>query len=163
MADRDPVPPEAYTTALVLLGARELSEAQLRTRLLRRACRPGDVDEAIARLKRDRTLDDGRVARAAARLEASIRHRGRARVLQRLRQLGIDPDIAQGAVEDVFADVDETGLLDRAIERRLKGIAPAALDRRATSRLVRSLVAQGFRPSAVFARLRAHGTAVESD
>lgn len=148
---------DAYTTALTLLSARELSETQLRTRLIRRGCDPEDVEQAITRLKRDRTLDDGRVARAAARLEASIRHRGPGRVVQRLRRLGIDADTARGAVDEIFADIDQTALLDRAIERRLKGAAPTGLDRRATARLVRALTAQGFPLSAILSRLRARG------
>ena len=59
----------------MLLGQRELSEAQLRARLARRGCDPDAIDQALDRLKRDRTLDDGRVARAAARLEAGVRRR----------------------------------------------------------------------------------------
>lgn len=158
MADRESPQRNAYTTALILLGARELSEAQLRSRLLRRRCDPEDVEQAIARLKNDRTLDDRRVAGAAARLEATIRHRGPTRVLQKVRQLGIDATIAQGVVDELFADVDATALLDRAIARRIKGASPASLDRRATAKLVRALVAQGFRPSAIYKRLRAQGT-----
>lgn len=157
MSERESPARDAFTTGLTLLSVRELSEAQLRARLLRRQCDPDDVERAIERLKRDGSLDDRRVARAAARMEASIRNRGRSRVLQRLRQLGIASDIARQAADDVFADIDERALLDRALERRLKGVAPTALDRRATARIVRGLVAQGFPPSAIFKRLRERG------
>jgi regulatory protein len=148
---------DAYATALALLATRELSEAQLRARLLRRECDPDDVERTIERLKGDGSLDDRRVARAAARREASVRHRGRSRALQRVRQLGIATDIAINAVDEAFAEVDEVALLDRAIERRLRGAPPSSLDQRATARIVRALLAQGFEPGAVFARLRAQG------
>ena len=87
--------PDAYTAALVMLGQRELSEAQVRTRLARRGCDADAITDALERLKRDRTLDDGRVARAAARLEAGIRHRGPARVRQRLQSMGLADDVVR--------------------------------------------------------------------
>src|SRR5688572_29662847 len=109
----------------MLLSARELSEAQLRTRLTRRELDPDEIDSTIQKLRQDGTLNDRRVAPAAARMESTIRHRGRARVLQKLRQMGIDGSIAESAVSEVFEDVDENALLDRAFERRLRGKAPA--------------------------------------
>jgi SOS response regulatory protein OraA/RecX len=154
---------DAYTTALRLLASRELSAAQLRAKLLRRRFEPDAVEAAIDTLSRDGSLDDGRVARAAARLEASVRHRGRARVVQRVRQLGIAPDVVQAAVAEVFADVDEAMLLDRALERRLRGAELQSLDRRALSRLVRSLLSQGFSSPAIQARLRARGTSDDKE
>jgi regulatory protein len=147
-------PPDAYTTALVLLGQRELSEAQLRTRLLRRGCLPEAVDDAVSRLRADRTLDDARVARARARLEAGIRGRGPARVRQRLQALGLAPDVVQQAVAEAFEDVDEDALLDAALERRLRGATLQELDDRARARLVRGLVGQGFSLSMVLKRVR---------
>ena len=48
-------------------------------------------------------------------MESAIKHRGRARVLQKIRQAGIDGDIAEDAVREVFEDVDEDALLDRAL------------------------------------------------
>ena len=145
---------DAFTVALTLLAQRELSEAQLRTRLTRRKIESGDIDEAIARLKADGTLDDRRVAVAAARLESAIRGRGRSRVIQRVRSLGIAADVAEDAVAEVFQEVDETALLDQALARRLKGRDPRDLDQKARARIVRALIAQGFSPGAVFARLR---------
>jgi len=146
--------PDAYTAALQLLSARELSTAQLRARLARRQCEPEAIEAAIRRLIADRTLDDRRVALAAARLESTIRHRGRARVRQRIRQMGIDDGTADAAVAEVFADVDEAALLERALERRLRGGEVQALDERARARVIRGLAAQGFGLDAILRRLR---------
>ena len=145
---------DAYTVALTLLSARELSEVQLRARLTRRKLDPDDIDTAIARLKKDGTLDDRRVALALARLESGIRHRGRARVIQKVRQAGIDADVADQAVREVFEDVDENDLLARALERRLRGRGPRDLDERERARVVRSLMAQGFRLEAILKKLQ---------
>ena len=146
--------PDAYTTALMLLSARELSEAQMRTRLTRRQLDADDIESAIQKLRHDGTLNDRRVALAAARIESAIRHRGRARVLQKIRQMGIDGSIAESAVNEVFEEVDESGLLDRAFERRLRGKAPGDLDEKARARIVRGLAAQGFAIEAILKRLR---------
>jgi regulatory protein len=145
---------DAYTVALALLSARELSETQLRLRLARRKLDSDDIDTAIDRLKADGTLNDRRVAVAVARLESAIKHRGRARVMQKVRQAGIDADTAEDAVREVFEDVDETALLDRALERRLRGKTPRELDEKGRARIVRGLVAQGFRLEAVLKRLK---------
>jgi regulatory protein len=144
---------DAYTTALTLLGRRELSAKQLRERLLRRQFPEADVEAVLDRLRRDRTLDDRRVALAAARMAATIKGRGRRRVLHYVQQLGVSSDLAAAAVAEVFGEVDETALLDRAIAKRLKQPV-AALDARAKARLVRQLVSQGFELAAVLARLR---------
>lgn len=144
---------DAFTVALTLLSARELSETQLRARLTRRQHDPDDIDRAIARLKDDRTLDDRRVARALARMETAIKHRGRARVIQKIRQAGISAAIAEDAVKEVFEDVDENDLLNRALEKRLRGTAARDLDERGRARIVRGLMAQGFRLESILKKL----------
>jgi regulatory protein len=145
---------DAYIVALTLLSARELSEAQLRARLKRRQMDGDEIDAAVSRLKSEGTLNDRRVALALARMESAIRHRGRARVLQKIRQAGIDGDVAESAVREVFEEVDESALLDRALERRLRGQSPGILDDKARARIVRALAGQGFQLDAIFKKLR---------
>jgi len=145
---------DAYTTALTLLSARELSETQLRARLRRRELPPDDIDVAVTRLKTDGTLSDRRVAIAIARMESAIKHRGRARVLQKVRQAGIDGDTAEHAVREAFEEVDETALLDRALERRLRGKIPNELDDKGRARVIRGLIAQGFGLEAVLKKMK---------
>jgi regulatory protein len=144
---------DAFTVALTLLSARELSETQLRARLTRRRHDPDDIDRAIARLKADRTLDDRRVARALARMETAIKHRGRARVIQKIRQAGISAALAEDAVKDVFEEVDENELLEKALARRLRGKVIGGLDNRTRAKIVRGLMAQGFSLAAILKKL----------
>ena len=145
---------DAYITALTMLSRRELSEAQIRTRLARKAFEDDDIEAAIERLRQDGTINDRRVALAAARLESTIRHRGRARVIQKLRTLGIAGDVVESAVNEVFEEVDENALLDRAFERRLRGQAPKDLDEKGRARIVRGLAAQGFTIGDILKRFR---------
>jgi regulatory protein len=145
---------DAYTVALTLLSARELSEAQLRTRLKRRQLDEDDIDAAVTRLKEDRTINDRRVAVAIARMESAIKHRGRSRVLQKIRQAGIESDIAEDAVREAFEEVDEGALLERALERRLRGKTPKELDDKGRARVIRGLAAQGFRLEAILKKMK---------
>jgi regulatory protein len=140
---------QAYVAGLKMLARRELSEAQLRLRLARRAFTAGDIDAAIERLRAERSLDDRRVALACARTEVGLRRRGRVRVLRHIESLGIARDIARAAVAEVFSELDEGALLEQALERRLRG---ASLEDTATARRIhRYLIRQGFDPSRVTA------------
>jgi regulatory protein len=145
---------DAYLVALTMLSRRELSEAQVRTRLARKEFAGEEIDAAVTRLRQDGTLNDRRVALAAARLESTVRHRGRARVIQKLRTLGIDGEVAEAAVHEVFEEVDEGALLDRALERRLRGQVPSDLDEKGRARIVRGLASQGFSITAILKRLK---------
>jgi regulatory protein len=142
---------DAYETGLRMLARRELSEAQLRLRLERRQLEPDDIDKAIARLRRERALDDHRTALACARTEAQVKRHGRRRVLRQLEALGIARGIAQAAVAEVFADVDESSLLAQTLEKRLRG---ASLDRGTLQRVQRYLLSKGFEAGQVNEALR---------
>ena len=145
---------DAYTLALTLLSARELSEAQLRSRLRKRKLDDKDIESAIARLKEDGTLNDRRVALAVGRMESAIKGRGRARAIQKIRQAGIDSDTADAAVRDIFEEVDEEALLDQAIARKLRGKTAKELDDKGKARVVRAVAGQGFRLDAILKRLK---------
>jgi regulatory protein len=151
----------AYVAGLNLLARRELAEAQLRTRLVRLKFEDDEIDAAMTRLRRERALDDHRTALACARTQAGIKHRGRARVVRQIEALGIDRDIARDAVAEVFAELDESALLEQALDRRLRhGVSlsdPAAL-----RRVHRYLLGQGFDPGRVAALLRLRAKKVES-
>lgn len=146
----------AYIDGLTLLGRRELSVAQVRSRLLDREHSPEDTDEAIARLLENGALDDRRVARAYARTAAKIKGRGRLRVSRELQALGIAKDVVSEAVAEVFGDVDERALIDRAIQKKLRGgKKPTTMQERA--RLYQFLMRQGFTPAGISAALRKIG------
>ena len=133
----------------------------MRDRLLRQNFAVDEIDRVVERLTADGTLDDRRVALAAARSGATLKRRGRRRVLQQVQQLGISAETARAAVDEVFGDLDESALLQAALDRRLKGANPRELDRNAIARIVRSLVRQGFDAHAIYAWLRKGGTEVD--
>jgi regulatory protein len=140
--------PNAYVFALRLLARRELSEAQIRTRLLRRSYDADGIDDAVTRLKAERALDDGRTAGAMARTAVTLKRRGRRRVRLEIERAGIAPAVARQAVEETFGDLDEEALLEAALERRRRP-AKSLNDPAEFGRLYRYLVGQGFDPERV--------------
>ena len=149
------MPDSAYLAALKMLGARELSEAQVRQRLARRGYDSEDIDAAVERLKADRSIDDERAARAMAHAETGLKKRGRLRVKTRLQAAGISADVARRAIQETFQNIDVDALIAAALRQRLRGRERIA-DEREFQRLYRYLVGQGFEPDRVLALLRRH-------
>ena len=151
----------AWQDGLQLLARRELSVQGLRARLADREHSPDAIDAAVTRLAESGALDDGRVARAYARTALSVKGRGRLRIARELQVLGIPREIAAEALADVFGDVDERALIDKALDKKLRGrarIAGAAEH----ARLYQYLMRQGFTPAGVVAALRRRGGRADS-
>jgi regulatory protein len=138
----------AWGAGVRALARRELSVAQLRARLMRLGWSAAPIEAAIGRLTASGALDDARVARASARARAGVKRQGRERVLREIQALGIARDVARAAVDDVFGALDERALLQRAIDKRLRGRV-ALDDPAARRRLQAALVRQGFDAGAV--------------
>ena len=149
------MPLSAYIAALKMLGARELSERQVRQRLARRGYEEDEIEAAVARLLHDRSIDDARAARAMAHAETGLKKRGKLRVKRRLEAAGISPAVAQRAVQDLFETLDADALLASALQKRLRGREHIADDRE-FQRLYRYLIGQGFESDRVLALLRRH-------
>jgi regulatory protein len=151
----------AYLHALKLLGRRELSVAGLRARLLDREYPSDEIEKAIAHLLETGGLDDARVAKAYARTAATVKGRGRLRVMRELRELGIDRQVASEALAEVFGELDERTLIARALQKKLRGRTtigtPAAY-----ARLYQFLMRQGFSPAGVTEALRKLGGRADS-
>lgn len=143
----------AYIDGLKMLARRELSEAQIRQRLARKQHAADTIDAAVARLVRERAIDDERVAEAIARTETSIRRRGKLRVRMQIERTGIAKGVARRAVDEVFGALDDDALLEASLNKRLRGRTAIAGDRE-LQRLYRYLVAQGFEPDRALRRLQ---------
>ena len=152
----------AYSDALRLLAGRELSDHDLRARLIDREHPPEEIDAAIERLKETGAVDDRRVAGAYARTASKVKGRGRLRVARELQAMGIARDVITEAVAEVFGDLDERALIDRAIQKKLRGgKKPTTVQERA--RLYQYLMRQGFTPAAVSGALRKLGSSASDE
>jgi len=148
-----------------MLGRRELSEAQVRQRLARKGHQPDEIDAAVDRLRKERAIDDARVAEAIAHTETTVRRRGKLRVRRQIEQAGIAPAIARHAIDEVFGGIDgidDGALLEEALTRRLRGRDRLA-DEAEFRRLFRYLVGQGFEPDRVIAILKRHAASRSRD
>jgi regulatory protein len=143
----------AHTEAIRMLARRELSAEGVRARLHDRGFDRADVERAIVRLLDSGALDDDRVARAYARTAATVKGRGRLRVMRELLQMGIASDVAARALGDVYGDLDERTLVADAIRKKTRGrTRPTTPGEYA--RLYQHLMRQGFSPAVVAAALR---------
>ena len=145
----------AYVDGLKMLGRRELSEQQVRQRLARKQYNQDDIDDAVARLRAERAINDQRVAEAIARMETGIRKRGKVRVRIQLERAGIAKETARMAIDDVFGAIDDDTLLQSSLQKRLRGRDSIADDRE-FARLFRYLIGQGFESDRVMKALKAY-------
>ena len=144
----------AYDDGVTMLARRELSELQVRQRLARKGHGAEAIDEAIARLREERAIDDARVAEAIARTETSRRRRGKRRVRMQIQRAGISNATAKRAVDEVFDAIDDDALLEASLAKRLRGRETIADDRE-FQRLYRYLIGQGFEADRVMRALTA--------
>jgi regulatory protein len=109
--------------ALRALGARAHSAGELRRKLERRAANAADVGGVLARLKELGYLDDKTYAEAVASWRLNGPGLGKARVLSDLRKRFVAPGVAEKAVAQVYAEVDETALIEAFLRRKYRGKA----------------------------------------
>jgi regulatory protein len=145
----------AYIDGLKMLGRRELSEKQIRQRLARKEYEQDEIDEAVARLREERAINDQRVAEAIARTETGIRKRGKVRVRMQIERAGIAKETARAAIDEVFETIDDDALLESSLRKRLRGRETIADDRE-FARLFRYLIGQGFESDRVMKALKAY-------
>ena len=105
--------------AVRALGGRAHSVGDLRRKLERRAEQPDDVEDVLRQLKEYGYLDDRRFAEsyATARLDQKF---GQARVVRDLRQRRVAPSVAEGTVQKIYRDVDETALIEEWVRRKYR-------------------------------------------
>jgi regulatory protein len=152
----------AYTDALQLLARRELTEKELRSRLVDRDHPRDEIDRVITHLLETRELDDGRVARAYARTAAGVKGRGRLRVMRELNAMGVARETATEAITEVFADVDERALIAKALRKKMRGKTRIS-NASEHARLYQYLMRQGFTPAGIVAALRKIGGRVDEE
>jgi regulatory protein len=138
---------DLYAAAIRALMRRAHSIHEMREYLGRRAEDKEVVSAVIARLREQSYLDDAKYARDYARLHANSRRQGRFRITRELRARGVPDQHIEAALESVFAETDEGGLVRERIKRKLASLRVAAnkrVDRKKIASLYRSLIAAGF-------------------
>lgn len=106
--------------ALRALSQRPHSAAEIRQKLSRRAASPPLVAATLAKLQEYSLIDDQKFSQSFASARLENQGFGRARVFRDLRAKRIASQTAQDAVSSVFAETDETALIDQFLARRYR-------------------------------------------
>lgn len=145
--------------ALRLLGRRNHTSAELRTKLRRKEFPAGEIEGALAALAERGLLDDARAAAGLAEARA-LRGQGSRRIANELRARGVGEADAAAALEGL---PDEAARLVAALERRARTLPSGLTGRERSKKLFDHLVRRGFPPDAVREALRKKGDAVDDD
>lgn len=144
-----------FQRAVKLLSAKSRSIAELREGLLDgKLTNEVAVEEVIARLREYGYLDDERFAFGYASLKVRGRPVGRARLERDLMFKKVTREVAEEALDLVFAETPEADLIDRAIEKRLR-LRGRPKDRTEAKKLFDHLLRQGFPFELVSEKVRA--------
>jgi regulatory protein len=136
--------------ALRLLGRRDYTVFELRSRLIDRGYPEEAVDSLITELLAEGLLDDSRVAAAHVRTASSIKGRGRHRIRRELEARGVDATRAEQATA-LLGGEEEAAAIERLIGRKTHGRPLEPDDRR---RLFQHLLRRGFSAEAIGKALR---------
>ena len=112
------------------------------------------VEEVIARLREYGYLDDERFAFGYASLKVRQRPVGRARLARDLKFKQVGQEVADEALDLVYAETSEEELIDRAIAKRLR-LRGRPKDRAEAKKLFDHLLRQGFPFELVSEKVRA--------
>jgi regulatory protein len=143
-----------YAAALRALMRRAYSVFEMRTYLERRSEDATLARHVVARIRQEKFLDDERYALEFARTHARTRRQGRYRIARELRARGVPDRYIESAIEQTFTEFDETALVQKVIERRLRA-ARGPLDQKKLASLYRMLQRAGFDSQLIHRELRA--------
>ncbi len=145
-----------YAYAVRSLGRKMRTVAELK-KLMSRRVEPGEMgnakmDAVVARLIDSQYLNDTRYAADYTRMRQENQRFGRRRVQQELTQRGVHGEIVGQTLDAAYADLPESELARRYIERkRLR----KPTNEKETARVVRSMVRAGFSMGTIFPLLKA--------
>jgi len=130
--------------AFKILHYRERSVRELRDRLMRIGFDNSLVDEVIAELIADKTLDDERFARAFVNDYTSLKPKGNRFILSELTRRGVAREI----ITNLLDTRDEGELIRNYIEKKASNLDMKNPKER--QKLVRRLLTRGFTPDIVY-------------
>ena len=152
--NRSAAPPSAYARALARLARRDHSEQEIRRALRRDGFAEDIAEETVARLRRERYLDDAGFAARLARSRMAHSGHGRNRVRLELARKGVRRATAEAGLQEALGEVSEAEMLDAIAQRfwrsRKDDDPPHRL-----RKLWAFLVRRGFPADLVHARLGA--------
>ncbi len=127
----------------------------MRSKLRAKAADPADPEKIIDRLKDIKYLDDEQFAQSYATARRDNEGFGKFRVLMDLKKRRVGGELANEAVGQAYAEVNEAELVDQYIERRMPVIAAGGVtDQSKLAMAYRRLRRAGFSPRHIFPALK---------
>ena len=124
---------DARAAALRLLKFRPRSESELKERLAQKGFQETVVEIVVEDLRRKGFVGDAQFARYFAAQQSASKPVGRRLLMNRLKAKGVQPELAQQAVELAMEGRDDLALARKAAGKRaaaLAGLPRAAAERR---------------------------------
>ncbi len=142
----------AIDLAYKAVARRDLTVAELRTRLERKHVPPDAIDDAVEELETTGFLDDARYAIQFAEDKRELEQWGAERIARDLRRRGIAPQLIDAATSTHDRDSElRTALL--LLEQRYKEVPR---DDRERDRAWQMLVRRGYTPEIAYDAIRAY-------
>ena len=146
--------PSAYQRALRRLSRRDHSEEEIRRALAGKGHEDREIEEAVARLRAERALDDLGFAARYARSRMAWSGLGPNRIRRDLRARGVARTTTEAALSEAASEVSEGDVLDRAARRYWASHVAHEPGRR-VQKLWAFLLRRGFPAGLVQERLKA--------
>ena len=148
MKQRKPLTPEAAQIRAEELCARaEHSAGEIRDKLRRQGIATADAEAIIARLIKNRFIDDARFARAYVRDKVEFARWGRRKIALGLYQKRVDRSVATEALDEIDPD-RYADILRSVLDAKRRTIADANTYEGRT-RLFRFAISRGYEPDLV--------------
>ena len=145
---------EAKLVAMRLLAVRSRSRTEIARALARKGYQPEVIEGTVEQLLNLGLIDDELYAQDLARSLAGRKRTGRKAIIYKLRQNGVDAELAERVVQDTLEGVDETERARAALAPKLPkwaDLPPVKLKQKAWQFLARL----GFEGDTIAAALRA--------
>ncbi len=111
----------ARNRALRYLSYRDRSESEMRTYLAGKDFLQPIIDQTVSYLTDLGYINDARFARLWGRMRIEGKQFGKFRLQQDLRQKGLNPELIEETLRELYGDVDEVDLARTSAEKKLKG------------------------------------------
>jgi regulatory protein len=136
--------------AIRLLGRRDYTAHELRTKLTDRGYPAAEIDETLRQLAAEGLQSDERAAAAFVQSASRNRRRGRLRIARELAARGVDRALVQRLTGQLGAE-DDAAAIAAVLTRKRWPAAPTLVQRR---RMFQHLLRRGFSADAIATALR---------
>jgi regulatory protein len=142
----------AKQQAYRLLSYRSRTARELRERLRQRGHTTAVIDAVLDELEAEGYVNDRKFLCEWARYRLQAKPLGRRRLAWEIQRRGVDREVLDAILNEVFAEFDEVALAEQAARKRLRVKGPL-LSARERQQLARYLVGLGFEPETIAAAL----------